>query len=250
MENYDVYPRELSAVERELLEWVLPEDRPGYRTYRDLLTLWKVISGGRRGEGNYILAAEGTPADKDSPLPQVFAFGAVETTEGEVCITVRERLGDQLEYEIALPEGKRAGHDFREIRRWTFSTWLPKERCPICSEHIREVCMTTQSGWQPVLAICPKDQRLWVYEDSSGVNHPIPVTNIYNELVMQRKVRDPKIALDSKRLFTDLSAYSDAELVKAFAAYNSIRTKIPLEDMILVEEHKKQSFLKRIFSRA
>ncbi|MBI4429156.1 MAG: hypothetical protein HY562_08555 [Ignavibacteriales bacterium] len=250
MENNGVYPRVLRRAERELLLWVLPEERPGYREYRDCVKAWKIAAQGRRGTGNYILAPEGTVVDNDSPLPQVFAFGAVITANGEMTITVRERLGDQLEFEITTPDDEQPAENAQGVRRWTFSTWLPSQPCPICSMPVREVAMKTRSGLHPVFAVCPRDQRLWVYDEATGVNHPIPVTNIYNELVMQRKVRDPLVALDSKRLFSDLASYSDEKLTKAFAVYNTVRTKIPMEDMILAEEPKKRSLLKRLFSKA
>ena len=178
----------------------------------------------------------------------MLAYGVVETTKGDVAVTVRERLSDQVEYEIVYPRGERVSVGFEETRRWTFSTWNPSQPCPTCSTRVREVHMKSRLGRNLVLAICAGDRRLWIYDGATGVNHPIPVTNMYNELAMQRKMRDPKVALDSRRLFSDLPSFSDADLTKAFASYNTIRTKVPLEDGILVEEPSKRSFLKRLFS--
>ena len=250
MEDNGLLPRDLAPIERELLLWVLPENRPGYGLYRNLIQTWKVTAQGRRGEGNYIMAPPGTIADNDSPLPQVFAYGVAETTKGEVAVTVRERLGDQVEYEIVYPRGERVSLGFEEIRRWTFSTWNSSQPCPMCSTRVREVHMKSRLGRNLVLAICVVDRRLWVYDGATGVNHPIPVTNIYNELAMQSKMKDPRVAFDSWRLFSDLPSFSDADLTKAFASYNNIRTKVPLEDGILIEERSKRSLLKRLFSKA
>ncbi len=250
MGSNGLYPRSLTPLEQELLLWILPEDRAGFREYRACVRDWKVVAQGRRGEGNNILAPEGTEADNDSPLPQIIAFGVVLTTAGELSVTLRERVGSQLEFEISTPGGKPLSVPLKEKRRWTLSTWFPSQPCPICSASVREVVLKTRSGQQPVLAICAKDHRLWVYNDATGVNHPIPVTNIYNELVMQRDVREPAVVLDSKRLFSDLSQYTDAELARAFAAYNTVRTKIPLEGGFSIEEPSKRSFLKRLFSKA
>ena len=68
-----------------------------------------------------------------------------------------------------------------------------------------------------VLAICTVDRRLWVYDGETGMNRPVPVTNFYNELMLHLNVRDPKVALDSLRLFQDLSGFTDGDLTRAFA---------------------------------
>ncbi|MGH2569478.1 MAG: hypothetical protein ACRDGA_14155, partial [Bacteroidota bacterium] len=177
------FPRELTASERELLLWVLPDDRPGYYDYRKLLGQWLVAAQGRRGEGNYILAPAGERIDNDSPLPQLFAYGVVETESGELSVCVRERLNNQLEYEILSLRGDVDPTKLREVRRWTFSTWLPRKPCPRCGKEVREVQMRTDEGRTLVLAVCDEDERLWVYDENSGINHPIPVTNFYNELM-------------------------------------------------------------------
>ena len=98
--------------------------------------------------------------------------------------------------------------------------------------------MSSENGRALVLAVCATDKRLWVYDELTGINHPIPVTNFYNELMLHKNIRDPKIALDSKRLFSDLSQFSDAELSHAFRTYNALRTKIQLEGNIVVEDEK------------
>ena len=250
MAHNGLYPRELNTRERELLFWLLPGDRPGYDEYRRLVTSWKVAGQGRRGEGNFILAGPADRIDNESPLPQVLAYGVVKTTTNEISVTVRERLGNQLEYEIVDLHPAASGDRGEELSRWTYSTWLPSLPCPICRLGIREVAMKTRNGSLLVLAICPRDRRLWVNDQSSGVNHPIPVTNIYNELMIQKNIRDPKRALDYNRLFSEISSFSDADLSKAFASYNDIRTKIHLRDRIVLEETKKKSFITRVFSRS
>jgi hypothetical protein len=250
MEYNGQFPRELTAVEKELLLWVLPEDRSGYREYRELVQSWNVMAQGRRGEGNYILAADGEQVDNESPLPQILAQGVVLTTEGQITVTVRERLGNQIEYEIDGIRRATSHGAFKEIKRWTLSTWSPGMPCPNCGTMLREVKMKTEHGRTLTLALCAKDHRLWVHDDITQINHPIPVTNIYNELVMHKNVRDPKVAFDSQRLFTDLHAFSDAELAKAFVTYNDIRTKVQLNDRIHLDKPRKRSLWNRLFSKA
>lgn len=239
------FPRELTSFERELLLWILPEQRSGYREYRTYVQEWSVVAQGRRGEGNYILAPVGERVDVESSLPQVLAYGMVETATGQLSVSVRERLDNQVEFEIFCLNGDVDVTQFREVRRWTLSGWLPLRPCPSCGKGIREVPMISKQGHKVMLAICAQDQRLWVYDEQTGINHPVPVSNFYNELMLHKNIRDPKVALDAKRLFQELSSYRDADLAHAFRSYNKLRTKVALMGEIVVEQPQK-SWLNRL----
>jgi hypothetical protein len=244
-----LFPRDLTPREKDLLLWLLPADRPGYREYRQLVSTWKVAGSGRRGEGNFILTAGTTRVDNDSPLPQIFAYGIVENAECIIAATIRERLDDQVEFEIVSLSGEGIPDELHETRRWTFSSWLPAHPCPNCHGGLRETEMKTGSGRRFVLAVCTRDERIWIYDETSGVNHPVPLTNFYNELMLQANIRDPNIALNSRRFFTDLRDYSDAALSRAFVSYNAQKTKIKLEDTLVIASEVKFSFLQRLRSR-
>ncbi len=245
----EVFPRDLTERERDLLFWVLPADRPGYKVYRELIGEWKIAGQGRRGTGNYVIAPAGEQIDNESPLPQVLAYGQVETTRGTITVTVRERLGNQIEYEIAALGQGDLVDGATEIRRWTYSVWLPDQTCPICSKAVRKVGMSLASGRTLVLAICPADKKLWIYDNQTGISHPIPVTNFYNELMVHKNIRDPQKALAPKKLFEDIGEYSDQDLAHAFRTYNQLRTKVYTAEAIVLEENKPPTFFKRIFSR-
>jgi hypothetical protein len=240
----DAYPRSLTPLEKDLLLWVLPGDRPGYREYRTLADSWHVVGIGRRGVGNYILAAPENVIDIESPLPQVFAYGIVETGTGNIAVTIRERLGDQLEYEIVNLQGEGVSEISSEKRRWTFSTWTPSMSCPIGGDPLRKIEIRSVGLRRYMLALCPIDKRLWVYDESSGVNHPIPVTNFYNELMLHTNNRDPKVALDAKRLFSDLGRYSDTDFTKAFVSYNAQKTKVTFIDPVQIVESNSPTWLR------
>jgi len=225
--------RELTQEESDLLAWVLPDDRPGYKVIHDLVRRRNVVAQGRRGDGHLILAEPGTVVDHDSPLPQVFAFGEVEYEDGECVITVREPLGDQIDVEIT---GVRTG---RMQRRWTFSEWSPGGSCPKCGGPVRLVVGQTASGHSLHLAICATDKRIWVSDSRTGVNHPIPMTLFYSELMRRTGTKDPAIALDTSRLFTHTGSYRDEDLLGAFASYNDIRAKVSVEDRIVVPERRR-----------
>jgi hypothetical protein len=79
-----------------------------------------------------------------------------------------------------------------------------------------------------VLAISPQEKRLWLYNGTTGMNHPIPITNFYNELMLIKGIRDPEIALRSALLFENLHQYTDSDLDAAFIAYNRFRKRVEL----------------------
>lgn len=230
--------RELTQVESEFLHWVLPEDRPGYAEVLQVIRNRNVVAQGRRGEGHLILADPGTVVDHESPLPQVLAYGQVAYDEGECIVTVREPLGEQLDVEIA---GVCRGH---EKHRWTYSRWSPGDPCPQCGGGVRLVSAQTRGGQSVHVALCGLDKRVWVHESRTGVNHPIPMTLYYSELMRQTGTKDPTIALDASRLFTHLRTYTDSELLRAFVSYNDIRTKVPVGDRIIVPERPTGLFVR------
>ncbi|MBI4548820.1 MAG: hypothetical protein HY707_12630 [Ignavibacteriae bacterium] len=248
------YPRPLTAREREWIDWILPQERAGYREYCDVVRSMSVIGEGRRGKGEIILGQIGAQPDFEEPLAPVFAYGAIETNFGPISITLREIVNDQISVEIVSHHADEVPADFEEFRRWTYSTWKPGDVCPQCQKPLREVPMHAVGGGGEyvVLAICTNDQRVWVYENATQVNRLIPVTNFYNELMLHKNVREPKIAFDSKRLFTDLSNYSDSDLTYAFVTYNKLKAKVHVEGLIVADKKEKRRLvekLKGVFSR-
>jgi len=228
-----LFPRTLTPFERAALLWLLPENKPGYNEYRKYLSLWKVVGEGRRGSGNYILAEPGTIADIESPLPQVLAYGMIETDRADVSITLRELLENQLEYEIVNVKGETIPEHFTEKRRWNFSLWTAKQPCPMCGKLPREVTIKRENGSDATLAVCVSDKRLWISDVRDGVNHLIPVTNFHNALMLYKNIRDPEKALAADNFFKDLHTFSDADLTAAFVHYNKLRKKIDLGTVIL-----------------
>jgi hypothetical protein len=245
MSSLERLPRELDPFERELLLWVLPKERPGYAQYRKLIETWLVVAVGRREEGNYILAEDGWNVDTESPLPQLFAYGVVEHEEGTLTISIRERSGGQLEFEMEGVADRAAVANLRQIRRWSFSEWLPSQLCPSCRSSVREISMATTASQTIVLVLCNRDRRIWVYDGQSGVNALIPVTGFYNELMLQTGVHDPKIALDPNRLFQIPGAQSESELIRAFSSYNRLRNKVVLEGELIAAAEREPNWIQR-----
>jgi hypothetical protein len=221
------YPRILRPKERDLLESVLPPDRPGYRRYREQLETMQVIGEGRRGAGNLILGHPGDLPDLTSPLPAVVAYGVVETTRDYYTITVRECVGGQIDAEIVSAHDEEIPDHFEEKRRWTQAEWKPGSASPATGVLVREVPIDIHS----VLAIAAGEKRLWLYDGATGMNHPIPVTNYHNELMLRKQIRDPELALKSGLLFDQLSSYSDEDLRAAFVAYNAGRRRVEVQSV-------------------
>jgi hypothetical protein len=217
-----IYPRRLRPKEQELLDFVLPADYAGYRHYRDAIRSMVVLGEGRRGKGNFVLGYEKDVPDTTSPLPAVVAYGIVETIFDQYSITVRELVENQIDVEIVSTRGGEIPDHFEEKRRWTYSTWNPGMTSPATGAPVREVVI--EPGI--VLAVAVKDKRLWVHDAATGMNRLVPITNYYNELMLHKHIRDPKIALASGRLFDDLGTYSDPDLRAAFYAYNALRPKV------------------------
>ena len=241
-----MYPRPLTGREREWIDWILPADRSGYVEYRDLIASMTVLGQGRRGPGEYILGPRGNEPDFSVPLAPVFAYGAIESNLGTISVTIREVADGQISMEIVSQRSEEVPPEFEELRRWTYSTWSPGNPCPQCRNSIREVPMHDAGGHERlVLVLCSADRRIWVHDAATGVNRLIPVTNFHNELMLHKNIRDPKRALDSRSMFTDLPKYSDADLTYAFLTYNKIKTKIHIGEGIQSARKEKPNLLKR-----
>jgi len=218
------YPRPLRAKELDLLETVLPVERPGYRAVRTRLESMAVLGEGRRGEGDLILGFPGDIPDVESPLPPVIAYGTVETTQDDYAISVREEAGNQINVEIVSGSGRGIPDHYEEKRRWSYSWWSPGEVSPATGSPVREV----RIGAGVTLAFAPAEKRIWVHEGPGGVVRPIPITNFYSELMVRKGIRDPRTALVPSLLWENLKTFSDGDLLRAFVAYNAFRQRIGL----------------------
>jgi hypothetical protein len=146
----------------------------------------------------------------------------VEATGDRFVITVREPFEAQVDVEIVSSTGGEVPDHFEERRRWTYSSWVPGAPSPATGAEVREVAVDPSL----TLAIAAVERRLWVHERTTGMVHPIPVTNFYNELMLTMRIRDPAVALRSQLLFDTHRTYSDAHLKAAFIAYNAVKRRV------------------------
>ena len=100
------------------------------------------------------------------------------------------------------------------------------------------------------LAFAPAEKRIWIHEGAGGIVRPIPITNYYNELMICRGIRDPRIALAPSLLWKDLASFPDEDLIRAFVAYNALRRHVPLQgDLPPVRRTGIPLFIRQLFKR-
>lgn len=212
--------------ELDLLETVLPVDRPGYRALRDRMESMTVLGEGRRGEGDLMLGIPPDAPDIVSPLPPVVAYGVVETTRDAYTISVREEAWGQINVEIVSGSGEGIPDHYEEKRRWTYSWWTPGEVSPATRAAVREVRIDEGV----TLALAEAEKRIWIHERSTGIVRLIPITNYYGELMAATGIRDPLIALVPPLLWVNLHSFSDGDLLAAFLAYNALRQRVQVRN--------------------
>lgn len=240
--NNTTYPRKLRPKERDLLEFVLPAESPGYAELRNLIRNMIVLAEGRRGKGNFVLGNPGDVADIVSPLAPVIAYGVAETTLDTFTVTVRECAGDQIDVEIVSSHGGEIPDHFEEKRRWTYSEWKPGRPSPASHAAVHEVKINDTLTF----VVAGQEKRLWLHDGATLMNHLIPITNFYNELMLHKGIRDPKIALNSNLLFEQLGSYPDADLRAAFIAYNKLKRRV---EIVAEQVEKRESGIAAFFRR-
>lgn len=243
------FPRQLMQIERDLIFSILPENRIGYKLYRDKIDHYKVIGFGRSGTNNLILSREVTQPDLTAPLAPIFAVGNAMVNPGEIYIVIHEEFEDQIEIDFSLSSDVDEISDEIEIKQyWTYSTWKPGKLNPADNSKVREIHLINNSL---VIAISTRNKKVWIYDDKTGLNHFIPVTKLYDEMMRIRKGKNPEIALNAKRFFSNNADFNDELIGQGFLVYNKYWKKLKIDDSLFLNkvEPKSQSLLKKIFSQ-
>jgi hypothetical protein len=153
-----------------------------------------------------------------------------------------------VEFQIGTIGTGEMPEDFQEESRWSYSGWLPGKLCPATGSPVREIPLDRAA--EILLVVSPEKRVLWLYDAHTMVVTLVPVTNFYNELMLLKGIRDPKIALDHKRFFTSLDDYSDADLRDAFSRYNTTFRKVARERLDVAKESKEEggSFVAKVIN--
>jgi hypothetical protein len=241
------FPRRLTAIEEKLLFSILPEYKPGYKYYRNKIEELFIIGYGRFGGNNFILGKQNAEPDLTIPSSPVFATGTNVYKEATIDITIHEEDDEQIEFDISARGGEFPG-TFTEINKWNYSEWIPGNKDPKDNSYVREIIIVPGKF---LLAITPLRKKMWLYDFKNGVNHLIPISNFYNELMRTKNIRDTKSVLKPNSFFENTDSYNDQEIISAFLSYNKYMKKFDIDFTSLesVHHHKERKSLFSIFKR-
>ena len=212
----ETFPRKLNDIEKFWLYSILPEDKSGYKLYRDEIDKKLMIGYGRFGGGNRILGDSDSVIDLDIPSSPVFAVGGLNYKNIEVYISIHEQFENMIE--IDIKKSSEENFEFEKpVSKWSYSDWRPGNKAPVDNSAIREINLIKDEF---TIAVAALHKKIWIYNYKNGVNSFIPVSNFYNELMKVKHDRNPEHALYPNRLFTNLDEFTDEELKKGFVSYN------------------------------
>jgi len=154
--NSETFPRELSSREKIWLFAALPESKPGYQQYRDIIDDLVVIGNGRFGDDNLILGEEGDTYDPDSPSTPIFAIANIEFEETKIYITIHEESERLVEVDIKSISGKIIPENLHQTKIWTYSTWTPGQKAPNDNADVHEIQLIFS---KIVLVIAPTHKK-------------------------------------------------------------------------------------------
>lgn len=247
--NGQNFPRKLSEIEEYWLNLILPENRPGYKIYRDRIKNLFVIGYGKFPPFNLILGEKETKPDLTIPPQSIVATGTFYYKFGKVNVSIFEEFENQIELDI-----QSEGFNYNEIssdnlidneiKFFTYSNWSPGQRHPFDNSELRQV----EIDKNILIAISKSHKRIWMHNRETQTNKFIPITNFYQELLRVLKIHNPKIITDINYFFLNLNKFSDAQIKEAFINYNRSWKKV---DLVLtieseVKENWFQKFLKRL----
>ena len=174
--NQNHFPRELSEQEKELLFSALPENKIGYKSYREKIERMVVLGHGRFGGGNFILGQLDSAIDLESSSKPIFAISKIVYDDHEIYVTIHHEDDDQIEIDIQNIELAPKISEMKEKYRWTYSNWVPGQKAPHDNSDVREIHLILKSL---VLVIAPEHRKVWVYNGKDEVNYIIPVYKFF-----------------------------------------------------------------------
>jgi hypothetical protein len=236
----------LSQNEIKLLYSILPEDKPGYIKYRELISAMKYCGEGRFGNGNFYIGTGIAKPDLTIPSTPVFAVGIAKTNLGDFDILIHEYEDDLIELQLSNRTDDDRELIIEEVT--DHSSWIPGNNSPGKDDIVKELALIKD---EYTLVIDKPNKKIWLHDHKSGVNHIIPVSNYFNELMRLKKIKDESLFKSPISFFNRLDNYTDEEFKLAFYQYNKFMRRFDItinpEDLIK-PRRKKKSFLK-IFSR-
>lgn len=239
------FPQKLSQVEQNLLLLLLPEDKPGYARYRKFINDYFIIGEGRFGEGNYILGKVDDEIDLEISSSAILTSGIIETDKATFEISINEIQDNKIEFSISPYPDENEIYKVEKVV--TLSNWIPGKKSPDGNK----VKLFPIDGLNYILVIAPSDHKIWLYEKSSGINYPIPISNFYNELLRLKRETRNEAYKSPNKLFDEIETFKESEIILAFLLYCKYKRRFNFDyliDKFLTEPKKKKSlfsFLRR-----
>lgn len=233
------FPRKLTEREIDWIFWMLPENKPGYRAYREMIKKMMIIGYGRFEPDNLILGQPNDKPDEETFFTPVISLGQIETKNAKIQISIHKEHKNQIQIDIVNLFGDMIPENIDEIKRWSYAHWIPGEVSPATGQSVREVKIYSKTKHNLILVISPSDKKIWLHEVESGINYIIPVTNFFNELLRQRKgIFDKTDGLNPALIFENIDKFSDADINNAFINYSKLFAKVDVEDYEEIKEKK------------
>lgn len=234
------FPRKLNNAELNLLLLLLPESKPGYAKYREMINEFFVIGEGRFGNGNYFLGTKDDSVDLEISSSPILTSGKVITDKTTFDISINELSEGKIEFSVSpVPDEQEI---YRVLNVVTLSDWVPGKKSP----EGNKVELFSIDGMNYILCIAPVDKRIWLFEKSTGINYPVPVSNYYNELLRLTGEKRKEIHLSPDLLFENLKSYTESEIILAFLLYCKYKRRFIfdylLENFISKPKNKKSLF--------
>jgi len=244
------FPRQLTSQEKYLLFSILPEEKPGYKYYREKIDELMVTGYGRFNNNNFILGKENTIPDLSFASTPVFTAGTIITPGDEIDILINEELDDEIEIDLAVKNAESIPDEIKEQGKWSYSEWNPGDKSPGDKEGVREVVISKNKY---VLVFAPSHKKIWLHENESGVNHLIPITNYYNELMRFKRIKDPNEALNPRLMFQKQDDFTDNDLINALVLYNKYLRRFSIDFSKYLDQEvqiKSPKSIKDLFRKA
>ena len=242
-----IFPRELTDSEKQILFAILPADKKGYASYRKKIDDLQVISYGRFGGTNLILGNENDIPDFSFSSSPIFAIGTLTTNHGKIDVLIHEEEDGMIEFDISGLNEIGPVQKLIIEKCDTYSEWKPGDKSPYDNLPVREILIIKNKF---LLAISSSQKKLWLHDINAGLNHLIPLTNFFNELMRVKNIRDPEIALKPNLFFRMIDKFTDNDLRMALFKYDKYLNKfnLPRETTgMKTLKHKRKLF--KFFSR-
>ena len=233
------FPRKLTEHEIDWILWMLPESKPGYRAYREMIKEMMVIGYGKFEPDNLILGQPDDKPNEETFFMPIVSLGQIETEKAKIQILIHKPYNNQIQIDIVNLLGDFIPGELREIKRWSYAYWNPGEKSPATGQPVREVKIFSKTEHNLILVIAPFDKKIWLHEITTGINYIIPVTNFFNELLRQRKeLLDRTAPLNTNFIFENISKFSDADINNAFVNYSKLFAKVDTSSYDEIKEKK------------